>query len=266
MGRLDNRVALVTGSGFGIGRAIAQELAREGASVFVTDWKEAGAAETAALIEAEVGMGKVAFLAADLSQRESADTLVAACIERFGGLQILVNNAANQTVFPLEEVTDEHWDLMFSVNLDSMMRLCRAASPHLSAGASIINLSSLVGICPIPGRLAYNTTKTAIAGLTRALAVELGVRGIRVNGICPGHIMSVGKEEWQRRYSERDQKIFTTHYALLRVGEPREIGTVAAFLASDDASFITGQNINVDGGMSILSPETASFRAAALED
>jgi NAD(P)-dependent dehydrogenase (short-subunit alcohol dehydrogenase family) len=258
--RLQDKAVIVTGSGFGIGQAIAVECAREGAKVVVTDIREKGVTETVALIEAEAGTA--VGVVGDISNPAIPLQLVETCLSHFGQVDSLINNAANQTTFPLEEVTDEHWDLLMAINVTSMMRLARAASPHLPSNGSIVNLASLVGDCPIPGRLAYNTTKTAIMGLTRALAVELGVRGIRVNSISPGHIMSVGEEEWNKRVPERDKRIFASHYALCRVGKTTEVAKAAVFLASDDASFITGVNLRVDGGMGMLSPETASFRAA----
>jgi NAD(P)-dependent dehydrogenase (short-subunit alcohol dehydrogenase family) len=265
-GRLDGRVALITGAAFGIGRAIAHEFVRDGASVFLTDINEAGLRETAEQIATDIRPRAADTLPANLRRPEMAADLVAACVARFGRLDCLVNNAADQSVVRLENVTDAHWDALMDVNLKAILRLAQAALPHLSErpGAAIVNLSSLVGELALPGRIAYDTSKTAILGITRALAVELGPRGIRANAILPGHIMSVGEEEWKRRHSERNQRILSTSYALLRVGKPEEVARVAVFLASDDASFITGQSIFVDGGMSILCPEEAVFRAAAL--
>jgi NAD(P)-dependent dehydrogenase (short-subunit alcohol dehydrogenase family) len=266
MPRLQGRSAIVTGSGFGIGRAIAIAFAREGAHVTLVDIREEGVRETASLIESEVGSGHTLALVRDLSDPAQCAPIVDAAVQRFGRLDCLVNNAANQSVADLEHETVDHWDYVHAVNVRSMMLLSQAARPHLIAqpGGSIVNLSSLVGSMPLPGRLAYNVTKTAVAGLTRAMAVELGPLGVRVNGIAPGHIMAVGEERWKQTYDARQQAVMKSSYALARVGRVEEVASVAVFLASDDASFVTGQTIYADGGMSILCPEEAVHRAAAI--
>jgi NAD(P)-dependent dehydrogenase (short-subunit alcohol dehydrogenase family) len=263
MQRLAGKAAIVTGSGVGIGRHLALAFAREGAFVVVADIQEAGVRETARLIGDEFGSERVLPIITDLSAADAPAQVVAACMERYGRLDGIVNNAASQDPASLSDASDAHWEKVQTINVTTPMRLCRTALPYLAApGGFIVNLSSLVGSMAIPERLAYNTSKTAIAGLTRALAVELGPRGIRVNAIAPGHIMSFGEEHWRQSYTERQQKVMATSYALCRVGRPEEVASVAVFLASDESSFITGQTLYVDGGMSILCPETAVFRAA----
>jgi NAD(P)-dependent dehydrogenase (short-subunit alcohol dehydrogenase family) len=264
--QLSGKSAIITGAGFGIGRAVAVEFAREGAFIVITDRNQSGVEETAHLVRTEVPDARVCVLSGDLLDAGLALHLVELCLSESGRVDILVNNAADQTVATLARETDEHWERVITVNVTAMMRLARAAEPHLKSGAAIVNMSSLTGNVALPGRLAYNTSKTAIIGLTRALAVELGPRNIRANAILPGHIMSVGEEVWKERISERDQKIFPTTYALYRVGHPREVARAAVFLASEEASFITGHCLAVDGGGGILNPEEAIFRTAALFD
>lgn len=264
--QLQGKSAIITGAGFGIGRAIAIEFVREGAAIVITDRNVQGIEETARLLEAEFPGARVAVLPGDLLDVELPKRLVELCLSDFGSVEILVNNAADQSVAPLSRETDEHWERVMAVNVTAMMRLSRAAEPYLKSGAAIVNLSSLNGEVALPGRLAYCTSKTAVIGLTRALAVDLGPRNIRVNAILPGHIMSVGEDVWKRQIPERDQKIFPTTYALCRVGHPREVARAAVFLASDDASFITGHSLRVDGGVGILNPEEAIFRTAGIFD
>jgi NAD(P)-dependent dehydrogenase (short-subunit alcohol dehydrogenase family) len=262
MNRLIGKTAIVTGAAFGIGRGVALALAREGASLVLTDRNTAGLTETATLL----GEAQHVAIVGDLRDAAFPARLVEGALEKFGRVDILVNNAADQTTAPMESETDEHWAQVQEVNVTAIWRLAQAALPHLAPGSSIVNLSSLVGNLAFPGRLAYNTSKTAILGLTRAMAVDIGLRGIRVNAICPAHIMSVGEEEWRRRRSELAQGLMATSYALGRVGRVEEVASVVVFLASDESSFITGATIPVDGGMSILCPEEAVFRAATLID
>lgn len=263
---LNGKVAIITGAGEGIGRHIALAFARQGASVVALDIKDEAIRETERQIAAEVGAGRVLALGCDISTLSGVNETIAACIERFGRLNCIVHNAANQTQAALEDETDEHWQELHEVNVMAALRFAREGLPHLLAqpGSAIVHISSLVADMAMPGRLAYNTSKTALLGLTRALAVELGPRGVRVNAICPGHIMSQGEEKWKAQHSESEQKIMKSSYALGRVGKPQEVAAAAVFLASDAASFITGETLRVDGGMSILNPETSVHRAAEL--
>lgn len=262
---LEGRVAIVTGSGEGIGRNIARAFARAGASVTVLDIKAESVQETARLIEDEVGTGRALALHKDIGSAQGVSETVAACMERFGRMDCLVNNAANQTQADLEHSTEDLWDRMMAVNLKAAFLFAKEVREELIRNrGSIVNIASLVGEMAFPGRLIYSTTKTALIGLTRALATDLGPHGVRANAISPGHIKSFGDERWQQIFDEHTKRILPTSYALERVGEADEVASVAVFLASDAASFITGQNLLVDGGMSILCPEAAVFRAASL--
>jgi len=266
MGRLQDRVAIVTGSGDGIGRRIALAFAQEGASVLVVDIKAEGVVETVRQIEAGVGSGRALALHQDIRGMAAAESIVGACVERFGRLDCIVHNAANQAQMTLDEVTEAQWDAVQDVNVKAVVFLTKVGLPYLTAqpGSSLVNIASIRAERAMPGGLAYDTSKAALLGLTRTLAVELGLRGIRVNAICPGHIMSFGEEAWKARLSEQQQQRMRASYPLGRVGYPEEIAQAAVFLASDAASFMTGQAVYVDGGMGIMNPETAIVRAAKI--
>ncbi len=263
MEMLADKAAIVTGSGDGIGRRIALAFAQAGASVVVVDIKEEGIAETLRQIEAGVGPNKAIGLNRDIADVDNIAGIVSECVERFGRLDCIVNNAADQAHRPLAEMTPEIFDHVQAVNVRAPLLFAKEGLPHLlaQAGSSIVNIASVRGQVSMPGGLAYDTSKAALLGLNRTLAVELGLQGIRVNAICPGHIMSFGEEVWKQQTPPNVQKVMPFPYALGRVGKPEEVANVAVFLASDAASFITGQAINVDGGLTIMNAETAMFRA-----
>lgn len=252
------KTVIVTGAGQGIGRAIALGFAQAGWSVCATDLRRID--ETKALL----GEGHLC-LEGDVTELSFPASVVAAAVEKFGRLDCIVNNAADQRGTSLEETPVALFDQIQAVNVRAPYLFAQAGLEHLKATkGSIVNLGSLVGNQPIPERVAYSTSKAALAGLTRALAADIGRYGVRVNCIAPGHIMTSGEAAWRERFSEDEQRVFFTHYPLDRVGHPEEIAAVALFLASDAASFITGATVPVDGGMSILCPETGAFRAAGV--
>lgn len=249
---------IVTGAGQGIGRALALGFAQAGWRVCATDIRQIE--ETAALL----GEGHLC-LTGDVTETAFPAAVVAATVDTFGRLDCIVNNAADQRGTTLEATPVELYDQIQAVNVRAPYLFAQAGLEPLKATkGSIVNLGSLVGNQPIPERVAYSTSKAALAGLTRALAADIGRYGVRVNCIAPGHIMTSGEGAWRERFSPAEQQVFLTHYPLDRVGHPEEIVAVALFLASEAASFITGATLPVDGGMSILCPETGAFRAAGV--
>jgi NAD(P)-dependent dehydrogenase (short-subunit alcohol dehydrogenase family) len=247
-GKLEGRVALITGADSGIGRAVALAFAREGASVVLSYESEEQDAEAASKAVRDSGR-EVVKMPGDIAEPSHCRALVQAAIDRFGRLDILVNNGATQTTrTKLEDITDEEWRRTFEVNIHSQFYLCKAALPHLKPGASIINTSSVNAKHPMPTLLAYSTTKAAIANFTLGLAQMLVEQGIRVNAVLPGPIWTPfipsGMEEEQ-------VKSFGSQAPMGRPGQPAELAAAYVYLASDDASYTTGALLPVHGGMPI---------------
>ena len=247
-GKLAGRVALITGADSGIGRAVALAYAREGADVLLSYLDEEEDAQAAAASVREAGHQAV-LLPGDIADPAHCRTLVAAAIDRFGRLDILVNNGAMQTTrTKLDEITDDEWDRTFRVNVHSQFYLCKAALPHLQPGASIINTSSVNSKHPMPSLLAYSATKAAIANFTIGLAQMLVEQGVRVNAVLPGPIWTpfipTGMEPEQVAQ-------FGSQSPMGRPGQPAELASAYVYLASDDASFTTGALLPVHGGMAI---------------
>jgi NAD(P)-dependent dehydrogenase (short-subunit alcohol dehydrogenase family) len=255
MKRLEGKVAVITGSGQGIGRAAALLFAREGATVVVTDLNERTGAQTAADIAA--AGGRSLFVAADVSRGEDVRRLVAAVRERFGGLQVLYNNAS--VYWPgkdgrIADIAEEHWDRIVAINLRSIFLCCKYGIPLMreSGGGSIINTSSSAGVIGIPGCDAYTATKGATVALSRSLAVEYRPFGIRVNCIAPAGIRTPMLAQSNLEDSTFDER----HFLALRTpsrryGTPEEVAQTALFLASEESSYINGAVIVADGGITI---------------
>lgn len=248
-GRLSGKIALITGADSGIGRAVAIAFAREGADVVVAYLNEHDdAKETARWVE-QAGR-QCLLLSGDLAQKAHCQELVDKTVERFGRIDILVNNAAFQmTHETFEEIPDEEWVMTFDVNITAIFRLCQAAIKHMRPGASIINTSSINSDMPKPTLLAYAITKGAIANFTGGLAQILGPKEIRVNCVAPGPIWTplivstMPDEEVQN---------FGSETPLGRPGQPVEVAPIYVLLASDEASYITGQRYGVTGGKPML--------------
>ncbi|ONX57384.1 3-oxoacyl-ACP reductase [Burkholderia cenocepacia] len=242
---LDKQVAIVTGASRGIGRSIALELARLGATVIGTATSESGAtAITAAFAEAGV-TGRGAVL--NVNDAAAAEALIDATVKEFGALNVLVNNAGITQDQLAMRMKDEDWDAVIDTNLKSVFRLSRAVlRPMMKArGGRIINITSVVGSAGNPGQVNYAAAKAGVAGMTRALAREIGSRGITVNCVAPGFIDT----DMTKTLPEEQQAALKTQIPLGRLGGPEDIAHAVAFLASPQAGYITGTTLHVNGGM-----------------
>jgi 3-oxoacyl-[acyl-carrier protein] reductase len=248
---LTGRAAVVTGAGQGIGRAIAARLAAEGVSVAVNDVDAAAAAAAAGEIQA--AGGKATAAAGDVSRDADARTIVRACVDAFGRLDILVNNAGVDVSAPVSETTDQDWQRVHAVDLFGPFLLVRAAEAALAKQkGSVITIASNHAIATIPDRTAYAAAKAGAVGLTRALAMELGPKGIRANAVLPGYIRTPIWKLWLDKVADQEGLLrrIASRHPIRRLGTPEDVAGVVAFLASDDAGFMTGATIVVDGGYS----------------
>jgi NAD(P)-dependent dehydrogenase (short-subunit alcohol dehydrogenase family) len=245
---LNGRVGIVTGAGGGIGRAIAQRLAREGMAVAVLD-RDGAAAEAAA---AEIGGFAVS---ADVTSAEEVSRVVEAALGRYRQIDVLVNNAGIAWMGPALEMPLEALQSMLRVNVEGVFIVSRAVLPHMIArgSGSIINLASWAGKTGNAYFAGYSASKFAVIGLTQALAREMAPHGIRVNAICPGIVVDTAMrssiEAQQRDYGLPETEERAKSIAIGRVSVPDDVARIAAFLASDEAAYMTGESINLSGGL-----------------
>lgn len=247
--KLKDRIVVVTGAGSGIGRACAIESANEGAQVIVADINQNGADETVRQII--TNKAKAVAFKTDVSKPESVKQLVDFTIKYFAKIDALINNAAIQVNKTVEDITFEEWNLQMSINVGGIFLCSKYFLPYLRiTKGSIVNMSSVNGFFVEPMCAGYCTTKAAIIGLTKAMAIDHGHEGVRVNCICPGYIdagLAEGYFLSQPDPAKARVEAGKLH-ALWRIGKPEEVARVAVFLACDDASFMTGASVVVDGG------------------
>jgi meso-butanediol dehydrogenase/(S,S)-butanediol dehydrogenase/diacetyl reductase len=257
MNRLEGKVALITGGGGGIGAATAHTFCAEGAAVLLVDVDAEALAKTASAITAQVLGARVATAAGDIADPAQAPRTVECAVETFGGLDVLVNNAAMRNYSAIADATPNEWQAMVGVNLMGTAAYCRAALPALrrSGRASIVNVSSCYAVTGRKGMGLYDTTKAGILAMTRTLAFEEAAHGVRANAVCPGSTLTdfhTAKAKAAGKDLEKLKSERATTSLLARWASPQEIAWPILWLASDEASFITGTALMVDGGLSIM--------------
>jgi NAD(P)-dependent dehydrogenase (short-subunit alcohol dehydrogenase family) len=243
--RLMGKVAIVTGGGSGIGRAIVDSYAAHGARVLAVDlpgrdWQTHFR-----------GNASVMCLDQDITQQAAPAAIVEAAVGAFGGIDILVNNAGIAMGAQFEDTTDEQWDRILAINVTSIFRISKAAVPHIKArgGGRIINLGSIMSNTAGPNLAAYGTTKHAVAGLSKGMAVDLGKYGITVNYLQPGSIWTALSQPFFDDPNFR--KYWEAKAPMGRIGDPEDVAAAALFLATDEAKFVSGAGIAVDGGAAV---------------
>ena len=246
---LENKTALVTGASGGIGSAIARALARQGARIALSGSNPAKLRAFREELNADTG-GDHVEITCDLSNSQQVEELVPATIDTLGGMDILVNNAGITRDNLAMRMKDEEWDEVIRINLEASFRLMRAAArPMMKArGGRIISITSVVGATGNPGQMNYTAAKAGLTGMSKSLAQELASRKITVNCVAPGFIRTAMTDQ----LDDKQKDAINARIPMARMGEGEEIGAAVAFLASDEAAYVTGQTLHVNGGMAML--------------
>ena len=259
LGRLKDRVAIITGANSGIGRATARLFAREGAKVVCCDIQETISQRIDQLIKEKEG-GQAVFATIDVTKPEDCERMVKTALDSFGDVDILYNNAGAGIRKKVHEHTDEEWKFVLDTNLNAMFRGARAVLPHFikKKSGNIVTTASTFGLLASPEYPGYCATKAAIINLTREMALDYGPMGIRINCVCPGAIETPRFRGFPPRATlgggmtdEQRKTMGASNKALLRMGRPEEIAYGVLFLVSDEASFVTGHALVIDGGQTI---------------
>jgi 2-hydroxycyclohexanecarboxyl-CoA dehydrogenase len=244
VGTLEDKIAIVTGAGQGIGRAIADKLAAAGATVVVTDLDEASAKQTAA------GLPGAVAIRADVTDRQDVQAAVDRVMQQFGRVDVLVNNAGWDKASPFVDSDPADWDRAIAVNLYGVLHTCRAVLPIMAGqgGGAVVNLGSDAGRVGSSGEAVYSAAKGGVIAFTKSLAREMARHQVRVNCVCPGPTDTALFASFA---GPKLREALTKAIPLRRLGQPADVANVVAFLASDQATFVTGQTISVSGGLTM---------------
>ena len=246
MGGLEDKIAIVTGAGQGIGQAIARKLAAEGATVAVTDLDEASAIQTADALPGAVA------IRADVSDRQAVQAMADRVVQQFGRVDILVNNAGWDKASPFVDSDPADWDRAIAINLYGVLHTCKAVLPLMAArgGGAVVNLASDAGRVGSSGEAVYSAAKGGVIAFTKSLAREMARHQVRVNCVCPGPTDTALLDQ-VAAYSQKLRDGLARAVPLRRVGQPADVAPAVAFLASDEAAYITGQTLSVSGGLTM---------------
>jgi NAD(P)-dependent dehydrogenase (short-subunit alcohol dehydrogenase family) len=238
---LDGKVAVITGGAANLGKATAERFARAGAKVVIGDIDEAGKA----IAESLGGL----FIRCDVSREKDVENLLESAVRAFGRLDTVINNAGIGRGAYLPEVTEEHFDREVAVNTKGVLWGIKHAAPRIADGGAILNTASMAGVMGEMGWASYVASKAAVIGLTKTAAIELGPRGIRVNCVCPSTIEAEGGADWGE-LADLEAKLVPFFHQVGRLGKPEEVAALFHFLASDEAAFLSGLVLPIDGGLS----------------